>query len=173
MTDDRPKPRWGEYADTPPKIDYPPPAAPSQAGPPPGQQSSADAGAEKPEAPRNTRDILITTVLLLLGVFDVASMWSTFSALGSQLGPAFEQQGVGEFTSVALANTVGMWLNVARAAILVVTIVVSLVLISRGRRAFWVPLAGGVLAMIVLLVLVSYVILNDPAFMQYVGQSRG
>ncbi|NYF10117.1 hypothetical protein HDC94_001273 [Leifsonia sp. AK011] len=165
MTDDRPKPRWGEYAETPPAVDYPPPTVPSPAGPPPSS--------DKPEPPRNTRDILITTALLLLGVFDVASMWSTFSALGTQLGPAFEQQGVGEFTSIALANSVGMWLNIARAAILVVTIIVSLVLISRGRRAFWVPLVGGVLAAIVLLVLVSYVILNDPAFMQYVGQSRG
>jgi len=165
VTDDRPKPRWGEYAETPPAVDYPPPTVPSPADPPPSS--------DKPEPPRNTRDILITTALLLLGVFDVASMWSTFSALGAQLGPAFEQQGVGEFTSIALANSVGMWLNIARAAILVVTIIVSLILISRGRRAFWVPLVGGVLAAIVLLVLVSYVILNDPAFMQYVGQSRG
>ena len=166
MTDERPKPRWGEYADTPPAIEYPPPTVPSVPATPPDK-------AEKVEPPRRTRDILITTVLLLLGVFDVASMWPTFAALGSQLGPAFEQQGVGEFTSVELANSVGQWLNVARVAILVVTIIVSLLLIARGRRAFWVPLAGGVLAMIVLLVLVSYVILNDPAFLQYVNQSRG
>lgn len=169
MTDERPKPRWGEYADAPPKIDYPPPTLPA-----PSDTPTVDPAAPTSTTPvRNNRDILITTALLLLGVFDVASMWPTFAALGSQLGPAFEQQGIGEFTSIALADAVGPWLNIARAVILVLTIIVSLVLISRGRRAFWVPLVGAALAVIALVVFVSYVILNDPAFVTYVGQSQG
>ncbi len=169
MTDERPKPRWGEYADTPPKVEYPPPTVPVPSEPP--LHDPATPGAATPV--RNNRDILITTALLLIGVFDVASMWPTFAALGSQLGPAFEQQGIGEFTSIALADSVGQWLNITRAVILVLTIVVSLLLISRGRRAFWVPLVGAVLAFIALVVFVSYVILGDPAFIAYVGQSQG
>jgi len=169
VTDDRPKPRWGEYSDTPPSVDYPPPVVPVT--PPQG----AEPGPTTPTAPeprRNTRDIILTTAFLLLGVWDVASRWPDYAALGLSLRAAYETQGMGEFTSIELANSVGQWVNIARAVILVITIVISLFLISRGRRAFWVPLAGGVLTMLVVFVLIGYVAISDPAMMEYIDRTR-
>lgn len=161
MTDDRPKPRWGEYADPAPLDSYPPPAAPAAPEP------AATTG----PAPHKSRDVIITTALILLGVWDVVAAWSQYQNLGASLRQVFELQGLGEFTSIDYANELGGWINIARAGILVVVIVVSLLLIGRRRLSFWVPLAGAVLAGIVVVALVTAVIVSDPAFAEFLAQS--
>lgn len=162
MTDDRPKPRWGEYAD-PARLDsYPPPTAPLPPEP---------AATDEPR-PRRSRDVIITTALLLLGVWDVVAAWSQYQNLGGALREVFELQGLGEFTSIEYANETGSWINIARAGILVLAIVGSLLLIARGRLSFWVPLTGAVLAGIVVFALVTAVVLSDPAWVEFLEQSR-
>lgn len=162
MTDDRPKPRWGEYADPAPLESFPPPVAPTPPEP-----------SAKPEpAPHRSRDVIITTALLLLGVWDVVSAWARYEDLGGALREVFELQGLGEFTSIEYANAMGSWINFARAGILVVVVIVSLLLVARRRLSFWVPLAGAVLASIVVVALVTAVVVSDPAFAEFLAQSR-
>ena len=162
MTDDRPKPRWGEYADPAPLESFPPPVVPESPATP----------AKSEPAPHRNRDVIITTALLLLGVWDVVSAWSRYQDLGSALREVFELQGLGEFTSIEYANEMGSWINIARAGILVVAIVVSLLLVARRRLSFWVPLAGAVLAGVVVFALVTMVVLSDPAWAEFIAQSR-
>lgn len=159
MTDERPRPRYGEYAPVPPPAATPTPAQQAPAAPP------APVGPPAPvEKPRNVRDIVITTLLLLLGVFDVSTadfayrLSATYQFLAID-GPSGELAG-----SLSTLGTVLRW------AILVVTIVVSLVLIARRRRAFWVPLAGYVLATVVTGVLALVILLNDPAYLAWAAQ---
>lgn len=156
--DQRPQPRYGQYAPVPPAGYVAPQATPEPVAPP-----------EPAVRPRRTWDIVLTSSLLLVGVYDVVAGFSQYLDLGPALVTAFEQQGFGEFTSFARAAEVGVVLTVIRVVILMVTIVVSLLLISRGRRAFWVPLTGGVLAALVLMVCVFVIVLGDPAFTQYVS----
>jgi len=124
----------------------------------------------EPQPKRRSRDIIITTVLLLIGVYDVVISFSGFTALGSSLRSAFEQQGVDGFASEELAASLGGTINVVRIVLLAIAIVVSLLLISRGKLAFWVPLAAGVASALTVLVCVLVVVISDPGFAQYVAE---
>lgn len=120
-------------------------------------------------SPRRTSDIFLTTMLLLLGVVDVVTGFSQFRSLADTVRATYASQGFPAFTADAFANDVGIVINIARVAILVLAIIVSLLLIRLHRRAFWVPLAAAVLAALVVVTCVLVVILHDPAFAQYVA----
>jgi hypothetical protein len=152
MTDDRPRPKYGEYA----------PIAPAPVvveAPAPAVEAPAE------QKPRNVRDLIITTVLLLLAVADVTTSFSLYANLAVQVKAlVYVPLGIpGDVTST-LAEPVGLAINIARVTLLVVTIVVSLLLIARRRRAFWVPLAGYALAGLVSTILVFVVLADDPAY---------
>jgi len=148
MTDDRPRPRYGEYAPVAPALPVAPPVEPVV-------------------APRG--DVVVTTLLLLLGVIDVVTGFGQFSDLGSALRATYASQGFPAFTADALANTMGIAINIARVTLLAAAIVGSLLLVRLGRRAFWVPLVGAAVAALVVIVCVLVVILSDPALAHYIS----
>lgn len=155
--DPRPEPRWGQYAEVPPapaEPEYPPPSIPEPA-----------------PAPRRTGDIVFTTLLLLIGVYDVVVQWPFYAALGVSIRDAYEQQVFGEFTSIELADSMGATLNLVRAGILVIAIAWALLRISRGKRGFWIALGGGVLAALVAVGFLFAIMFQDPALMEYVRQT--
>jgi hypothetical protein len=157
MTDPRPEPRYGQYSDAP----VTPPPPPAEFAPP-----------IAPERKRRSWDVALTASLLFLAVYDVVAGFAGFAQLGSVLSDAFDQQGLGEFTSFDLATSMGLVINIIRIAILAVVIIVSLTLLSRNRLAFWVPLVGGVLAALAVLVCILVVIVADPAFLEYVNDQQ-
>lgn len=149
--DTRPEPKYGQYgpvAVTPPTPE--PVVAPVVA-----------------PAPNRTRDIVITTVLILIGVYDVVTGFPGFASLGSALAQAYDVQGIPGFTSQALADRVGVGINIGKSVVLAFTIAFSLVLIARHRLAFWVPLAGGALAALGVVACVLVVLLQDPALLAW------
>jgi hypothetical protein len=159
MSDERPRPQYGEYADVPP---VPTPAvAPEVSTPEP---------AEAPVVRRRTWDVVLSTVLLLWGVLDVVTGFAVFGSLGVALRAASEQQGIDGFASVELADEVGGWLNIARVGLLLLAIVVTLVRLSRNRLAFWVPLGAGVVAALLVVVSIMVIFFSDPGFAQYVAE---
>jgi hypothetical protein len=185
VTDDRPEPRYGQYAPVPPATPpaETPPAAPTHQTPvplpPPAgarpdtmQADTMHAHAVHADAPRRTWDVVLTTALLLFGVYDVVTGFGTYGDLSAPLRAVFEQQGMGEFTSDALAAQVGNWLNVLRVVLLAAAIVVSLLRISRHRLAFWAPLGAGVLAVLATLVAAVILVVSDPAFSAYLESMR-
>jgi hypothetical protein len=123
--------------------------------------------------PRRTWDVVLTTGLLLYAVFDVVTGFAQFADLPATLRQVYEQQGFGRFTADELASTAGIAANIVRVSLLVIAIPISLALLARGRRAFWVPLAAGVLAALVVSGLMFAVVLTDPALAQYVTQQSG
>ena len=162
MTDNRPEPKYGQYAPIPPA---PPEAAAAVATVPPARATVGMAPA------RRTWDTAMTTLFLLLGVTDVVTGWSTFANLADGLRAAYATQGYPAFTSDALASTMGLALNIARITILGVTILVSLLRIRAGKIAIWVPVAGAVLAGIVVFVGLIVVIMQDPALAEYIQRT--
>lgn len=155
--DPRPQPRWGQYADVPPapaEPEYPPPSIPEPA-----------------PAPRRTGDIVFTTLLLLIGTYDVVVQWSFYSNLGVAVRDAYELQGFGEFTSLELADSLGAILNIVRVVLLVLAIAWALVRVSRNKRGFWVALGAGVLAALITVGFLFAIMLQDPALMEYVQQT--
>ena len=156
MTDDRPRPKYGEYAPIPPVVAAPvTPVAPVV---PPVAARTATPG-----------DVFVTTLLLVIGVVDVVGRFSLYADLGTQLQGVYSAEGFPAFTSIALANNIGVALNIARVVVLVGTIVAALLRIRRGRRAFWVPLVGAGIAFVILIACLLAVIIADPAFAQYVA----
>lgn len=156
--DPRPRPKYGEYG----------PIAPAATAPAPEPAPSPEPVVAPAPASRNrTRDIILTTLFLFIGVYDVVSGFPGFASFGSALAQAYEVQGIPGFASRALADQVGLGINVGKAALLAITIVVSLVFIARHRRAFWVPLAGGALAALGVIVCVLAVLLQDPALLAW------
>lgn len=157
MSDPRPEPRYGQYSDAP----LPPTPAPVEYAPP-----------VVPERKRRNWDVALTAALLFLAVYDVVAGFSGFVQLGTVLSDAFEQQGINEFSSFELAATMGVVINIARIVLLAIVIIVSLALLSRNRLAFWVPLAGGLLAGLVVLVCILVIILADPALLEYLNSQQ-
>jgi len=118
--------------------------------------------------PRRTWDIILTTALLALAVYDVIGGYSTFANLAPVMQSIYDQLSIGQFASPALAAQWGLIANIARIAILLLVILVSLLLVSRRRLAFWVPLAGGALAVIVVLGCFMVIVASDPAYLEFV-----
>lgn len=118
--------------------------------------------------PRRTWDIILTTALLALAVYDVIGGYSTFANLAPVMQSIYDQLSIGQFASPALAAQWGLIANIARITILLLVILVSLRLVSRRRLAFWVPLAGGALAVIVALACFMFIIASDPAYLEFV-----
>ncbi|MCU1579113.1 MAG: hypothetical protein JWP19_1317 [Rhodoglobus sp.] len=154
MTDSRPEPKYGQYGPTPIPVEPAPPIAAEQVIAP---------------APRRTWDLFVTTALLMLGVIDVVTGFGQFTHLADALRAAYAAQKFGAFTSGDLATAMGIAINVVRITVLVAAIVVSLLLIRRGRLAFWVPLAGAAVAGVFVVACVLIVILSDPALAAYVA----
>ncbi len=160
MPDERPKPQYGEYA----------PegwVSPNQEPPPP-PPLAADIVVEAPK--RRTWDTVLTVSLLSLGLYSVLSGYVGFGRLSDVFEQMFSQLGIGEFTSRAAAGTIAIVANVVQTVIWLVVAVLSAVALQRGRIAFWWPLAGGILANLVIVILVGIVLLGDPAYVEYVSR---
>lgn len=163
MTDPRPRPQYGEYAPLPPTTSVPEVEAVSPDPVPPIEQPPA----EQPPAKRFSRYLIITSALLVIGVWDVVTGFSQYSDLPALLQQAYDQLGIGEFTSTELAMSMGALINGGRVVILLLTIVLSLWRISKGKVSFWIPLVGAVVAGVFVGVCSVIVMTSDPAFIAF------
>jgi uncharacterized membrane protein YhaH (DUF805 family) len=159
--DPRPEPRWGQYSDTPPVV-----AAPVTLPPP-------TLAATPQRRPAPTSDVILTVVLLVIGLVDVIRQFSSFANFASVMRESYTQLGYGEFTSDALANSMGVAQNVVRVALILIAIAWSARRIRQRKRAFWVPLVAGAAAALVLLVGILAVMLVDPAIATYLNTLTG
>jgi hypothetical protein len=170
--DPRPEPRWGQYADVVPVVPAVPAAAPAVPVPSTDSPTSAP-GAATAAVRAPASDALLTTLLLAIGVFDVVRQFGSFAAFAELMTTVYRDMGIGEFTSTSLANTVGLVMNVARIALIVAATVWSARRVTQGKRAFWVPLAAGGVAVVLIFVAVLVVMLVDPAMSAYVTSVAG
>jgi hypothetical protein len=134
----RPRPQYGEYA--PPGWVSPNPDA---APPPP-------APAVIPALPRPPRawDRPLTLGLLVLGFFGM--LFGVYGGTNLQL--VLEQAGAIQGLTVDLpawTGTAGWLIVVSHVLLYAIAVTVGVNLLRRGRLAFWVPLAAGVVAAIV------------------------
>ncbi len=166
MPDDRPRPKYGEYAPLPPTGAIPL-IEPTRGLPATAASEPEDELLSRAALVRRGRDVIFTTLLLVFAVFDVVTGYAQYASFADTMKSIYTSAGLGEFTSVALANSLGQVINIARMAILAVTIVVSLILMSTKRIAFWVPVAGAVLALLFMAGCLLAIMLQDPALAQH------
>ena len=190
MTDDRPRPKYGEYApagstpiaitpDTTGKTaadaaaDTAAPTTGDSSAPTTGGTASVEAAsgaAAELTGKRRTWDVALTTALILVGVLDVVGSFARFGDLAASLREIYDQQGIGAFTSDQLADDMGLAINVTRVVLLIAGIGFGLWRLGRRRIAFWVPLSAGALAFIVVGVCLLVVVITDPALADYAMQ---
>jgi multisubunit Na+/H+ antiporter MnhC subunit len=169
MSDERPRPQYGEYATPEQQLaagGLPPvaqkPVVPTVLPIAPPQQSG------QPQPRRWDR--ILSIGLLAYGLYSVIVSIVQFSNLDALMNQAYELQGIGEFSSTELAGTLGIAMIVTQIVIYLATLVITMALLRRGRLAFWVPLAGGVLAGLIVAVCLIVLMTTDPAFIDYVTE---
>lgn len=182
---ERPRPRYGELA--PEGWEWKPPAPPAQSEPPtpaapaapaapwhPAPTGPASAGLAAPTATRPPSEALrtdrrITIALLIFGLFGLWMAISTLSSIPEALQLLHSQQGLADYVASEADMRTIMIGNVVQGALWVATAIWAVLRMQHARRAFWVPLVGGVLSVILLFAVVSMVAANDPLLMQLSG----
>lgn len=176
--DERPRPRYGEYAPEgwtwqPPADESAAPAQPTPpvqpAAPPPPPAPAALPGERQPSAV----DRVVTIALLVLGAFGAINTAASLQMLPRQFSLVYEQQGVGDFTPPEWLPTLTMVGTVLQLALYAGTLGWSILRLRARKTAFWVPILGGVLSLVLMMVLVSIVFLNDPTFVAYIEEMAG
>lgn len=187
MTDERPRPRYGEYADPadlPPAPVSPPPPDPATRLPDP---APAGPGADRPgfgpgpgaatttgAAPTGVRrwDRPVSIALLVFGAINTVLTVPTFPSLGTGLREQYDGLGA-DFTAVDAANALGTALLVVWGVLLIATIVLTMARLHAGQIAFWIPLVGGVVAHLALFIGVIAVASGDSQFIESVQRLYG
>ncbi|MGW4931224.1 DUF6264 family protein [Agromyces sp. NPDC004153] len=176
--DERPRPRYGEYApdgwtwqppadESAPPVQPAPPAQPTAPPPPPAPVALPG------ERPPSAVDRVVTIALLALGAFGAINTAASLQVLPQQVSLVYEQQGVGDFTPPEWLPTLTMVGTVLQLALYAATLGWSILRLRARRTAFWVPILGGVLSLVLMMVLVSIVFLNDPTFVAYIERMGG
>ncbi|QJU53967.1 DUF6264 family protein [Herbiconiux sp. KACC 21604] len=194
MSDERPKPKYGELApegwvwqppqerqpeSAPTAPPAPSPTGPASAGPtslaqqpsrqPASQHWAAPTpGTEVPGAAPAPRrgDRIATMVLLVIGAF-----WSVNTAFGMFSLPAALQQAMdilgisGTYTAYDTANSAGVTGGVLTLLTFALTVLYSLRRLRANKLAFFIPIIGAVVAFVISIVVYTIAMTADPALM--------
>jgi len=174
--DERPRPRYGEYA--PPGWSWQPPQAaepsapaeparPEASAPLPQQPTPADASAT-PARRAPGWDRILTIGLLAFGAFGAWNSAASLQEIPRQMQLSYDLMGVGTFTPPEWLPTLVLVGTIIQLALYAVVLGLSILRLRAGRLAFWIPLAGGAASFVVTLVLLSIVMLNDPTYVDFV-----
>jgi hypothetical protein len=188
--DERPRPRYGEYAPegwVNPVAPVEPVAAPSapntgheNAGPATRADAPASGSWGAPPRPAANElsgarrfDRIATFVLLGIGLYSVVSNVVMASSFSTTLLSALSGAGYSTdaFTGQDALQRAGVIIAVSTVAVFAVTLMWSIRRLAARKVAFWVPLAAGVIMSIVQMVLVLGVLFGDAAFVQSILDS--
>lgn len=182
--DYRPQPRYGELAPegwtwTPPQ-DEQSPAASAPVDPPtalPLGSAQRDAAsvsatgtgtATGKAAPSWDRPLTISLLFLgLLGTFFTISM---LGSLPEALQMLYTQAELGDYSPAASVAPLILAGSIGQAVVWLATAVSSVLLVIKSKRAFYVPLIGGVVAFVLLVATMAVVLAGDTALLDYFSQ---
>lgn len=172
MSDPRPRPEYGEYA-TPDEqvaaggtaID--PPEAPTGENPPETRSAAFPPPTTSPipgPAPRVAPqwDVTLTMALLFFGAFSIVSSAPGYIDFSDTLTSAAAIMDIGKPTNAGLANAFGVVALAVQIAVYTAVLVITLRRLRSKRLTFFVPLAGGVAAAVLLSVIMGVLIAVDP-----------
>ena len=174
--DTRAKPQYGELAPegwswTPPQDQAATPAepatpvAPGDPGAPIQESAPADRTSRAPAWDRP-----VTLGLLLFGLLATFFLISVLGALPEAMQVLYTQENLGDYTPAASVAGLILAGRLAEAGIWLVTAAVSILLITRGHRAFYVPLIGGAVAILAIFVFIGVILATDPTLLELYGQ---
>jgi hypothetical protein len=173
--DHRPQPRYGELAPegwtwTPPQEDTPPAASapvPTSASPAPARASGTPGGAAPVRGTAPGWDRPVTALLLALGLAGAFFTVSMLATLPEAVQVLYTQAELGTYTPAGSVATIITAASIGQVVSWLVTAVASILLMIRNRRAFYVPLIGGVVSFVLLVAAMTTVLAGDTALIEY------
>jgi hypothetical protein len=186
--EERPRPQYGEYA--PEGWTWKPAEGEHTSDPAPQMHTPrssaatrrADAAAHAPEPapapptpdrplaaarPAHPLDRMITIALLVLGALGAWNTAVSLQQMPQQIQQAYTMIGVGDFTPPAWLPTVATIGVIVQLALYAAVLGLSLLQLRAGRLAFWIPLVGGTVSVILTFVLLAVVMFSDPAYQAF------
>lgn len=188
--DQRPRPKYGELAPEGWTWSPPPGANPhSQITPAPSSDATSAANpatnsgrqgfgapapsphlgdlSTKPQGSAPAWDRPITIALLVVGLLGLFSALAILSSVPEAVQMLYTQEKLGTYTPAAGVAGLILAGKLTQGAIWVVTAVVSALVMRRRRRAFYIPLIGGVLSVVAIFVFLSIVLTTDPTLLNF------
>ncbi|MGA1837376.1 DUF6264 family protein [Herbiconiux sp. 11R-BC] len=186
MTDERPKPKYGELApegwvwqppqQAAPDADEPASPAPAAAAPPArGAQAPGAAATPHTGLGFSTGDVVATVILLAIGLYSTLnSIVGGLLNLPALIQPVIDAQGLGvTYTATSAASVIGTIGAVVLALIYALAVWASVVAIRKHKRAVYIPLACAVLSFIALVFVLVLAIFADGALVNAMLASSG
>ena len=119
-------------------------------------------------------DRFATIALLAYGLVNVVVTGLSYLDFATVMNEAMRALGIeGEFTNYAQGR---VWGTVASVVLVIgwsVTAMLSIRRLRRGKRSWWVPLAGAAVTLLLTSICVAVPMMSDPAFMEYVAKAAG
>jgi len=180
--DERPRPRYGEYAPEgwswqPPGDESADAAASAPAPPPPPAPTPAGASGsgatEAASRPPRTTDRFFTILLLALGAIGAWNTSVSLQQLPGAIQGVYTDQGVGTYSPQPWLPTLALIGTVFMLALYAAVLGWSIMRLRARKLAFWVPLVGGAVAFLATIVLTSIVFFTDPTFQSYLERMTG
>jgi hypothetical protein len=162
-----PVPQYGEYA----PAGYVPPqpvAGPAPVTDPAQPYGAASYPQQATGRKRKTWDIVLTTVLLVIGFFGAGAgvLYGVLFSDPVLIAETLDQAGYPGFNGEAGAAPIVL---IVSHVVLYLIALSSIALLIARRVAFWVPLAAGVIAAIFFWSALTAVLLSDPAFVSQIS----
>lgn len=178
--DERPRPQYGEYApegwswQPPGEADATggtPPAPAPEPAPAPAVHTAPPAGGAAEASARRTApmwDRLISIALLVLGVFGAWDAARSMQQLGQQIQTTYTMLGIGDFTAPEWLATLSVAGIVTQLSLYAVVLGLTILRMRARRIAFWIPLAGGTLSVVITVAIMAVVVFSDPTYLDFV-----
>ena len=129
---------------------------------------AAPAKAPAPNPRRGNVDRIVTIALLAYGLVNVVMTAISYLDLPTVLQQSMQILGIdGEFSNFAQGR---LWGGIAAVVLVIGYAVTALVAFRRlraGKRAWWIPLVGAAVTMILVTICIMVPMLGDAAFVQY------
>ena len=157
--DDRPRPKYGELA--PEGWVWQPNDTTAHHRPP--RQHPA------PQGPRRVPDWdrPVTLLLLVVGILGMFANIAVITSAPQSMSTLYASEGLGDHAMAASVPAIITAASAAQLALYLATAAVSITLVVKRRRGFYVPLLGGVVAALVNLAFMTAVVATDPALLQH------
>jgi hypothetical protein len=182
---ERPRPRYGEMAPDgwswkPPQPDELPGGAGNSAAPPPpppgppaspAQPTGQAPWTTMPAQPTTSRapgwDLAVTVSLIVVGLLGTFLAILVLAATPQAVQQLYTQEGLGAYTPAASVPGVVTAGSITLAGVWLASTIVAILLMTRGKRAFYVPLIGGVVSFVTIFAFMIVILTTDPTLFDY------
>lgn len=113
-------------------------------------------------------DRILTVALLVLGAFGAWDSARAMQQLGQQIQTTYTMLGIGDFTAPEWLSTLSVVGIVVQLSLFAAVLGLSILRLRARRIAFWIPLTGGAVSVVITVVLMAFVVFSDPTYLEFV-----